>query len=108
MATSTAPATLTLPASLSIRGMSAVHETLLTALSKHNALALDIAEDADADLSFIQVVEAARIYAQSQGKNISLAKPANENIINTLRRGGFLTNMEDASRVFWLHGKDIQ
>lgn len=108
MATSTTPETLSLPASLSIRGMNAIHENLLTALSKNDVVALEIAENADADLSFIQVIEAARIYAQSQGKSLSLAKPANENVINTLRRGGFLTNMEEASRVFWLHGKDIQ
>ena len=108
MATSTKTETLTLPASLSIRGMSVVHENLLAALSQNDALAVEIDEDADADLSFIQVMESARIYAQSQGKTLSLAKPANENVINTLRRGGFLTNMEEASRVFWLHGKDIQ
>lgn len=102
------PETLALPTSLSIRGISAVHESVLSAFQKSNAVVLDIPEDAAVDLSFIQLVEASRNYAREHGKFITLKKPATPGVLDTLQRGGFLTNMDEASRLFWLHGKEIQ
>lgn len=102
------PELLSLPSLLSVRNASAVHESLLEALQMYNAITLDIPEDAQADLSFIQLIEASRLYARNEGKYITLTKPASPDLVDTLRRGGFLTNMDEASRLFWLHGKEIQ
>jgi hypothetical protein len=102
------PETLTLPSSLFIRGITSVHESLLAALKDNKAITLDIPDDAQADLSFIQLIEASRLYARTEGKYITLTKPASPGVLKTLRRGGFLTTMDEASRLFWLHGKEIQ
>jgi hypothetical protein len=100
--------TLTLPASLSIRGIAAVHDTLQKSLAGHDNIVVEIPADAQADLSFIQLMEASRISAAAQGKTITLKSPVDAGVKETLLRGGFLTDMDQASRLFWLHGKDIQ
>lgn len=102
------PETLNLPPSLSIRGIVPVHESLLEALQMHKAVTIDIPAEAQTDLSFIQLIESSRLYARANGKYITLTKPASASVVDTLRRGGFLTNMDEASRLFWLHGKEIQ
>lgn len=99
--------TLVFPPSLSIRQISGAHDLLLKQLEKEDALLLDIADDADTDLSFIQLIEASRLYAKKHGKTVSLKHPASENLQQTLRRSGFLSRMDKESRQFWLHGKDI-
>lgn len=101
------PETVTLPSSLSIRGINPIHESLLSAFQTSSAIVLDIPEDATVDLSFIQLVESSRLYAREQGKFITLKKPATQGVVETLERAGFLENMDEASRLFWLHGKDI-
>ncbi|MBB3945351.1 hypothetical protein GGQ73_001284 [Rhizobium skierniewicense] len=102
------PEILTLPSSLSIRGITAAHESLLDALKTNKAVTIDIPADAHADLSFIQLIEASRVYARTEGKYVTLMKPASQSVLDTLRRGGFLNDMDEASRLFWLHGKEIQ
>ncbi|KQO83589.1 STAS domain-containing protein [Rhizobium sp. Leaf262] len=102
------PEILNLPPSLSIRGIAAVQESLLEALQMNKAVTIDIPADAQTDLSFIQLIEASRLYARAEGKYITLTKPASPGVVDTLRRGGFLTTMDEASRLFWLHGKEIQ
>ncbi len=101
------PETVTLPSSLSIRGINAIHETVLSAFQESSPIVLDIPEDATVDLSFVQLVESSRLYAREQGKFITLKKPATQGVVETLERAGFLENMDEASRLFWLHGKDI-
>lgn len=108
MATHTSPEILTLPTSLSIRSIGGVYDLLLEGLSKHDAVVVDIPDDAQLDLSFIQLMESSCLYARTQGKTITLKKPAGAGVMETLQRGGFLTEMDQASRLFWLHGKEIQ
>lgn len=107
MSTNATTETLVLPSMLSIRHIAGVHELLLSHLDEESTLVLDIAEDADTDLSFIQLIEASRLYAKNHGKTVSLKHPASENLLKTLRRSGFLSRMDKDSRQFWLHGKDI-
>ena len=108
MATDTSPQTLTLPISLNIRSIGGVHDLMLDVLSKHDSIIVDIPDEAQADLSFIQLMESSCRYARTQGKTITLKKPAGAGVMETLQRGGFLTEMDQASRLFWLHGKEIQ
>ncbi len=102
------PQTLTLPTSLLIRDINALHDTLVAAFHDHEAVVLDIPDDAVADLSFIQLVEASRRHARERGAFITLKKPAAPALVDTLQRGGFLENMDEAGRLFWLHGKETQ
>lgn len=108
MSNESAPHTLRLPPSLSIRNAHAVREQLLSGLSDNNSVIIDIPEGADADLSFIQVVEASRRHAQTYGKSIALKNPAGGRVLETLRRGGFLSDMDAAACQFWFHRKEIQ
>jgi hypothetical protein len=55
------------------------------------------------DISFIQMIEAARIHAGTAGKSIALAQPATGALLETLRRGGFLEGMSADDAKFWLH-----
>lgn len=107
MSSNAAAETLVLPSTLSIRHISGAHELLLRQLEKEDALLLDISDDADIDLSFIQLVEASRLYAKNHGKTVSLTHPAGGNLLQTLRRSGFLSRMDKDSQQFWLHGKDL-
>jgi hypothetical protein len=104
----TSPETLTLPPSLSIRGIGDVHDMLLSRLFESRNVVVDIPGDAETDLSFVQLMESSRLYAQTHGKTVALKNPATGRLLETLRRGGFLTDMDGASRLFWLHGKEIQ
>jgi hypothetical protein len=99
---------LTLPSTLSIRHAAAVREELLAALQKHEAVEVEFPEGCDADLSLIQLIEAARRQADSQGKRLSLKAAASGRVFDVLERGGFLSDMAPAFSQFWLHRKEIQ
>jgi len=99
--------TLVMPQALSIRSISAAHSLLLHGLENSDTLIIEVPDDADADLSFVQLIEACRKSAAQDNKTITLKDPADGQVLQTLRRGGFLSRMDDASRRFWLHGKDL-
>ncbi|KJF73718.1 hypothetical protein [Agrobacterium arsenijevicii] len=95
--------TLKLPQALSIRSIAAAHGLLLDHLRDTDRLVVEVPEDADADLSFVQLMEASRNFAAQNNKTITLKEPAGGQVLQTLRRGGFLSRMDAASRQFWLH-----
>lgn len=95
--------TIALPAALTIRTVQTTRDQLLAGLSGAKSVVLDIPDDADADLSFVQLIEAARLSAQSSGKDLKLRNPAARGVLSTLERGGFLTEMDPSARFFWLH-----
>lgn len=64
------------------------------------ALTADVADDAAVDLTFIQLVEAARRTAREAGLAFSLARPAAGQLREILERGGFLATQDDEE--FWL------
>ena len=94
---------ISMPNSLLIRNISDLHSTITAQLQSSNSVVLDIPSDAEADLSFVQLVESARIHAKSAGKTLTLASPAGGSVLKVLQRGGFIDafTMEDAQ--FWLH-----
>ncbi|MDP9809932.1 hypothetical protein J2W42_002791 [Rhizobium tibeticum] len=49
-----------------------------------------LAEHAEADLSFIQLIESTRRQAKAQRKSITLSLPAKGNVLKVLERAGFL------------------
>ena len=99
--------TLALPAALSIRQANATLDTLRAAFDTPGAIVIDIPEDAEADLSFIQLIEASRRHADNLGRRLTLNRPAAGSVLSTLQRAGFLTDMTPQDADFWLHRKEV-
>ena len=79
---------------------------ILAAMQESGAIVLDIPDDAAVDLSFVQIIEASRRHALSQGGSVTLARPASGAILTTLERAGLLTEMAAEDQLFWLHRKE--
>ncbi|WP_367318032.1 STAS domain-containing protein [Rhizobium sp. SSA_523] len=95
--------TLQLDGNLTLRSISAHQERLLSALSQHGLVELDLAGDAQFDLSFLQLLESARIYAGTAGRVVRLSRAADGSLLDLLDRAGFLSAMTAQDRHFWLH-----
>jgi len=89
------------PNSVTVRSVTDFGQHLTTALAGHDEIVLDIEAMDELDLSFIQLVHAAR---GEEGKTVRLARPANAAVAALLDRAGFLTDPSDADRDFWFHG----
>jgi len=96
-------APLTLPATLTIKNILAVQELILDFLNKNTTTVLDIDEEAQIDLSFVQLVTAARKQAGMNAGRVLLARPATGDLYDVLKRGGFLDDMTPEAAHFWLH-----
>jgi len=88
---------------LTIRDIQDVQRDLLSRLAGGDGVELVIPDDAKVDLSFVQLITAARTYAQAQGRGLRLARPAAGNLRRVLERGGFLSPSTPESVRFWLH-----
>ncbi|MGV8937954.1 MAG: STAS domain-containing protein [Allorhizobium sp.] len=93
---------------LTIRSMNTLHQELLQSLNANDAVALEIPTGAQVDISFVQLIEAARRYALSKDKPITLINPADGELLEVLRRGGFLDAISAGSAQFWLHQGKVQ
>jgi len=94
---------ISLPNNLGIRNIADLHATITSGLAAHPALALRIPDDAEADLSFVQLVEAARLQAKTSGKSLRLSSPANGSVLKVLQRGGFIEAFAADDAQFWFH-----
>ncbi|MCJ8519995.1 hypothetical protein ABID21_002989 [Pseudorhizobium tarimense] len=99
---------LALPENLTMRSAAEIKSLLLDSLGRHAATELDVAERAPVDLSFVQIVEAARISFASAEKGLRLAKPASGTLLSVLERGGIIDTMNINDRQFWLHQGETQ
>ncbi len=97
-----------LPQSLSIRNAAAVRDLLHAAFESTDPVLLNVPDDADIDLSFLQLVEASRRHAELNGRSFGLQNPAKGNLLSTLERAGFIADMTPRDREFWLHRKEQQ
>ena len=88
-----------------VQSVSALHQALATDIAGSTETVLDISGVEDADLSFLQLVEAARMEASSENKAFNLAQPANASLTALLERAGFVGRMSAADREFWFHGE---
>lgn len=93
------------PPSVTVRTVAAFRSDLRDACGSHSSILLDIAGVTEADLSFVQVVYAARYQMDSIGGSLKLAGPAAAGapIATLLQRAGFTTNPADID--FWFHGE---
>jgi hypothetical protein len=101
-------ACLRLPDNLTVRSVLPVREDMLKFIDAHETSMIELSDDVQVDISFIQMIEAARVYAATAGKIITLAQPASGALLETLRRSGFLEGMSDDDAKFWLHQGKIQ
>lgn len=93
---------------LTVRTINSVQQELLQSIEKNKSTTIELSDDCQVDISFIQLMEAARIYAGTAGKHIALARPASNAALDVLQRSGVLEGMSDDDAKFWLHQKGIQ
>lgn len=97
-----------LPQNLTVRTITTVQQEVLQFIDRNTSATIAFADDCQIDISFIQLMEAARIYAGTAGKSIALAEPAKGPVLEALRRGGLLDGMTAEDAKFWLHQGRIQ
>lgn len=95
---------LDVPSSITVRSIVDFQRTLMSALESGENVQLDMANVVELDLSFIQLMHAARAYATQRGGCLGLAHPAGANVAALLDRAGFLTAPQPADLDFWFHG----
>ena len=98
---------LAVSVALNIKNISDIHKVVLSSLSNNKETRLALDADAQVDLSFVQLMETARIFAEQQGKSLALASPAGGALLDVLRRGGFLDDLSPDAAKFWLHQETV-
>ncbi len=86
----------------SIREASGIHEKILECFRHNDLIVLEFADIAEVDLTFVQLIESARISAAREGKTLRLSAPASGELLRVLERGGFLGEQADPRTQFWL------
>lgn len=92
------------PAIVTTASVSPFAAELAAQLEQNDAIELDLAAVTEADVSFLQLVCAARHQAERDGKSLRLALPVQDDLAALLERAGFLTDIASADRTFWFHG----
>lgn len=77
------------------------HARLCAALAAGTTVEVAMGDITALDLSFVQVLIAARKSAQAAGKVLRLAAPASGVFLDALRRGGLLGGPPSADDRFW-------
>ncbi len=95
---------------LTIRTIEAAHSRLIEAMRNGAPLEIDCSAAEDVDVSFIQLLLAARTSARKLGHSIALAAPVSGALLDALTRGGFLATGELPADddAFWLKGAPAQ
>ncbi|MBB4101686.1 STAS domain-containing protein [Allorhizobium borbori] len=84
-----------------IRNIAEVYKELRAAIENSAAVELDLSTCTDADLSLVQMVEAARLQAASAGMSLTLSLPVSDAVAATLHRGGFVEGAAEDALRFW-------
>ena len=93
---------------LTIRNAAAIKATLAERLLVERSVSLELNPDAAVDLSFVQLVSAARIRQRHVGGELALAEPAGSRLRDVLQRAGFLEGAPAEDLKFWLHSENAQ
>lgn len=96
--------TINVPESVTVRSVAAFRDRLLKACETGQEVVLDLADSVQPDLSFVQLVCAARSYLEQCGRTIRLSRPAGVGLTALLGRAGFLAAPHPADIEFWFHG----
>lgn len=90
--------------SANIRVIEGIRTAMLEEFQTGADLELDVSQVADADVSFLQLVEASRKFAAAEGKRFRLTAPASAPLASLLERAGFLADDTSDGRAFWIEG----
>lgn len=91
--------------SATVRNIGEFANELLSAVQSSNNLEIDVSNLIEVDLSFIQLVLAARTHLEQEGAKLTLAQPAGPALAALLDRAGFLGDPQPADIDFWFHGE---
>jgi hypothetical protein len=94
---------ISVPDVLSIRNVSEIHANIIDAFKSNSSIVIEISESAEADMSFIQLIESARRQAKALNKSIALSSPAQGRVLKVLERAGFIEAFDRDDANFWLH-----
>lgn len=86
-----------------IRNISSLFSDVISAFSSGRSVEIDVADAVEVDLSFVQLVESARLHAGANGKSLSMSRPASRVLLDVLERGGFIETASEEDALFWLH-----
>jgi hypothetical protein len=89
---------------VTIASICQARDDIAVALGQANSLILDVDAVAEADLTFVQLVESARRKASEAGYSFKLRHPAAGAVLEVLERGGFLDDENSDRARFWLQG----
>lgn len=93
---------------LTIRNAAAIKAMLVERLQVERSVSLELNQDAAVDLSFVQLVAAARIRQRNVGGELVLAEPAGLKLRDVLQRAGFIDGASTDDLKFWLHSENAQ
>lgn len=93
---------------LTIRNAAAIKAALIERFEKDRDVTLALNPDAAVDLSFVQLVAAARRSARTSGGELALAEPASPALRGLLSRAGFIEGASAEDLKFWLHSENAQ
>lgn len=94
---------ITLPDVLSIRNVSELYSKITDEFHSRDTIIINIPEGAEADLSFVQLIESSRRQAKAKGKTFKLSSPAGGSVLKVLERAGFIESFDRDDAKFWLH-----
>jgi MFS superfamily sulfate permease-like transporter len=94
---------ISFPDVLSIRNVSDLHTKISDVFRNNNEIIFEIPASAEADLSFVQLVESARRQAKTEGKSLRLSSPVGERVLKVLERAGLAETFTADDARFWLH-----
>lgn len=86
-------AELELRGPLTLRHAAGIRDRLLTALAQNSRLAVSLKDQGEVDVSFVQILLAARLSARLAGGRLRLTTPPDEGLVRIIALGGF-TEME--------------
>lgn len=93
-----------IPSAVTVRSITDFAAHLTEAVDSHAEVALDPAALTEVDLSFVQLVLAARAHAARKGGSVRLTRPAAAPLAALLERAGFLADPDPADLDFWFQG----
>ena len=91
-----------------VRGVKIAHESLMYALSEQVDVCVNLGDAKDMDIVMVQLLEAARTYAISNGKTLSLKLSSHGTLQALLARSGFIEAMTPEQAAFWTIGAQDQ
>lgn len=95
---------ITFAGTLSVANVTQAYDDLGAALRQDTPVVVDLDDVVEIDLTFIQLIEAARRKAAETDRDFTLRHPASGAVLEVLRRGGFLDDMTSDRATFWLQG----